>query len=340
MNPIFPTRSGARWATAFRGVLASVVLCLVLPGCGPSERVEDSGVKKIAYLRSVATPGSPLEQAFIDELKLRGFVQGTNLEVLGGSGNEAFPDPAEAAAAVQQWQERGVDVIVAYSTTGAEIARDNAPDANILFLVNDPLAAGFVKDEQRPEGRMTGVTFQIPADRMLSLARRIMPGLSRIGLPYPPTDPAAVPSRDQFALAAQDQGLQLFAEEFSGSEDLPRAVGKLVQEHAVQLLLASVSPTATRALPELATASANHRVPFAANVGTAERALLTLSPDSKSIGSQLGRQAARLLNGASPASVPVEDPRRFQIGLSQRVAQQFGIRLPADVVREADVVRN
>ncbi|HEX2149756.1 MAG TPA: ABC transporter substrate-binding protein, partial [Actinomycetota bacterium] len=284
--------------------------------------------------------GSPLEQAFIDELKLRGFVQGTNLEVLGGSGNEAFPDPAKAAAAVQQWQEQGVDVIVAYSTSGAEIARDHAPDANILFLVNDPQAAGFVEDEQRPEGRMTGVTFQIPADRMLSLARRIMPGLSRIGLPYPPTDPAAVPSRDQFALAAQDQGLQLFAEEFSGSEDLPRAVAKLVQEDAVQLLLASVSPTATRALPELATASANYRVPFAANVGTAERALLTLSPDSKSIGSQLGRQAARLLNGASPASVPVEDPRRFQVGLSQKVAQQFGIRLPADVIREADVVRN
>lgn len=81
-------------------------------------------------------------------------------------------------------------------------------------------------------------------------------------------------------------------------------------------------------------------MPFAANVATAEQAVLTLSPDSASIGSQLGRQAARLLNGASPASVPVEDPRRFHIGLSQKVAQELGIQLPADVVREADVVRD
>ncbi|MEX0791122.1 MAG: ABC transporter substrate binding protein, partial [Actinomycetota bacterium] len=162
----------------------------------------------------------------------------------------------------------------------------------------------------------------------------------RVGLPYPPGDPAAVPSRDQFILAAQDQGLQLVAEEFSDNVDLSRAVAKLVHTDGVQLILASVSPMATRALPELADAAAVNRVPFAANVGTADRALLTLSPDSSSIGSQLGRQAARLLNGASPASVPVEDPRRFQIGLSQRVANELGIPLPADVVREADVVHN
>lgn len=226
-------------------------------------------------------------------------------------------------------------MIIAYSTSGAAIARDHAPGAKVLFLANDPQAAGFVKDERRPEGRMTGVTFRIPADRMLSLARRILPGLQRIGLAYPPSDPAAVPSRDQFALAAQDQGMELISEEFTEGSDLPRAVGKLVQEHGVQLLLASVSPTATRAIPQLADASAAYRIPFAANVATAEEALLTVSPDSASIGSQLGRQAARLLNEASPASVPVEDPRQLNIGLSQKVAEGFGIQLPADVVREA-----
>ncbi len=288
----------------------------------------------------MAIPGSPQDQAFTEELVQRGLIEGKNLTVVGGGDDEVFPDPDQAAAAVRQWHNQGVDVIVAYSTSGAVIARDNAPDAKVLFLVNDPQAAGFVKDEQRPEGRMTGVTFRVPADRMLSLARRIMPGLERVGLPYPPSDPAAVPSRDQFILAAQDQGLQLIAEEFTDNVDLSRAVGKLVQADGAQLILASVSPTATRALPELANAAAIHRVPFAANLGTADRALLTLSPDSRSIGAQLGRQAARLLNGASPASVPVEDPRTFHIGLNRQAAQELGIVLPADVVREADVVHD
>lgn len=312
----------------------------MLSACGSSNGASGSDIKKIAYLRSVATPDSPVDEAFIDELAQRGFVEGRNLAIVGGSGDEVFPDPVRAGEAVEAWDEEGVDVIVAFSTLGAGIARDHAPGANVLFLANDPQAAGFVKDERRPEGRMTGVTFRIPADRMLSLARRIIPGLRRVGLAYPPADPAAIPNRDQFARAAADQGLELVSEEFKDAGDLPRVVGNLVHQGRVQLLLASVSPTATRAIPQLAESAAAHRIPFAANVATAEQALLTLSPDSASIGSQLGRQAARLLNGASPASVPVEDPRQFHIGLSQKVAQELGIELPPDVVREADVVRN
>ncbi len=230
MTPNVPTGPGAWRAAALRAVAAACAAALALAACGSSAPTDDSGVKKIAYLRSVATPDSPVDEALTDELLQRGFVEGENLAILGGSGTEVYPDPANATEAVEEWEEEGVDVIVAFSTSGAEIARDHAPGAKVLFLANDPQAAGFVKDERRPEGRMTGVTFRIPADRMLSLARRIIPGLRRIGLAYPPADPAAIPSRDQFAQAAQDQGLELIFEEFTDAADLPRAVGKLVQE--------------------------------------------------------------------------------------------------------------
>ena len=331
----------ARWAgTLKRALVPLLLVCATLPqACAGSDEAADPGVKKIAFLRSVMASGSPQDQAFMDELAAHGFVEGRNLAVVGGIGNEIFPDPDRARTAVREWVRDGVDVIVAYSTAGAEIARDNAPGAKVLFLVNDPKAAGFVKDEKRPEGSMTGVTFRIPADRMLSLARRIIPQLQRVGLPYPPADPAAVPSRDQFARAAQAQGLEMLTEAFSDQADVGRAVAVLVETGRVQLLLASVSPTATRALPQLAEAAGRHRVPFAANVLSAEQALLTLSPDGRALGEQLGRQAARLLNGATPAAVPVEDPRRFHVTVNQRVAGELGIELPEDVMREADVVR-
>jgi putative ABC transport system substrate-binding protein len=307
-------------------------------GCADSGGAEESELHRIAFLRSVATPNSPTDDAFMEELARHGYVKGLNLSVIGGGDDEVYADPEDAKAAVEDWHEQGVEVIVAYSTTGAEIARDNAPDANVLFLVNDPTVAGFVEDEARPNGSMTGVTFRIPAERMLALARRILPALRRVGLPYPPGDPAAIPSRDQFVQAAQEQGLEIVTEPFSDEADLTRAVAALAEGARVQLLLASVSPTATRALPQLADAAALFRIPFAANVGTAERALMTLSPDSRSIGQQLGRQAARLLNGATPAAVPVENPKRFRVTLSQKVASELGIVLPEDVVREADVV--
>ena len=186
---------------------------------------------------------------------------------------------------------------------------------------------------------MTGVTFRIPADRMLSLARRILPGLQIAGLAFPPDDPAAIPNRDRFVEAAAGLGLELATEEFSGEADLARAVGVLVLERRAQLLLASVSPTATRALPALAVASTSFGVPYVANIETAERALMTLSPDGQAIGEQLGRQAVRLLNGATPSSVPVEDPRRFRVTINETVAHSLGMSIPPDVLREADVVR-
>ena len=321
--------------------LSTLALCalLVLAGCASSEGAEDSGVRRIAFLRSVATPDSPTDDAFMEELERHGYVEGLNLTVIGGRNDEVFPDPGDAKAAVEDWARDGVDVIVAFSTAGAEIARDNAPGTSVLFLVNDPTLAGFVQDEARPNGSMTGVTFRVPAERMLALARRILPALQRVGLPYPPDDPAAIPSRDQFVQAAQEQGLEIVTEPFTDETDLARAVAVLVGAGRVQLLLASVSPTATRALPQLADAASIFRIPFAANVGTADRALLTLSPDSRSLGQQLGRQAARLLNGATPAAVPVENPKRFRVTLSQKVASELGIVLPEDVIREADVVR-
>jgi len=341
VSGIFPARRVGRQVPASRNALIAALCCclVVLQSCALSTNAADSRVKRIAFLRSVSTPGSVTDQAFIDELATHGFFEDRNLVIVGGKGDEVFPDPDSARAAVNRWQQEGIDLIVAYSTSGAEIARDNAPDAHVLFLVNDPVAAGFVRDENRPDGNMTGVTFRIPADRMLSLVNRIMPGVKRIGLPYPPADPAAIPSRDQFAQAARAQDLQLLAEPFSDEPDLNRAVDALVVSAGAEVLLASVSPTATRALPQLAEAAGRHRVPFVANVGSAERALLTLSPDGQGIGEQLGRQAARLLNGAKAESVPVEDPRRFQLTLNESVAAELGIALPADVVREAHVVR-
>jgi putative tryptophan/tyrosine transport system substrate-binding protein len=322
-----------------RRLVAALVCCAVMQGCAASSGAADDRIRKIAILRSVAAPGSPTDAAFLAELEHHGFVAGRNLAVLGGSDNEVFPDPRQATAAVERWEQEGVEVIVAFSTASAEIARDHAPGAKVLFLVNDPQAAGFVEDEQKPEGRMTGVTFRIPADRMLSLARRMLPGLQTAGLPFPPDDPAAIPNRDRFVEAAAGLGLELATEEFSGEADLARAVGVLVQERRAQLLLASVSPTATRALPALAAASTSFGVPYVANVETAEGALMTLSPDGEAIGEQLGRQAVRLLNGATPSSVPVEDPRRFRMTINDTVARSLGMSIPPAVLREADVVR-
>lgn len=314
-----------------------ILLIMLAPACSGDAGSEPE-VHKLAFLRSVQPGGPSSETAFFAELASHGYVLGDNLEVIGGTGDEVYPDPEDAAAAVRRWRDAGVDIIMAYSTGGADIAREQAPETNVLFLVNDPTAAGLVADEREPEGNLTGVTFRVPADRTLALVQRILPESQRIGLAYPPNDPGAVPSRDAFVGAAQSLGLEMVLEEFSDSSDVQRAVSALA-ERGVEVLLLSVSPTATRSLPEFAGIAAARGLPFVSNIAN-DQALMTLSPDLDAIGRQHARQAVRLLKGAQVANVPVEDPRRFLLTFNRAAAAGLGIEIPEDVLREADLVRN
>jgi putative ABC transport system substrate-binding protein len=318
-----------------RRALAVVAAVMFVCGCNGNES-SNHETMTIAFLRAVA--GAPsTEPEFVAELRRGGFREGLNLVILAGGADEAYPDADQAAAAVRRWREADVDLIVALSTSGARVARDEAPDVDVLFLSNDPTAAGLVGDESAPEGRLTGASFRVPADRTLDLVGRVVPGLSRIGLAYPPDDPAATAHRDVVQDAADTLGIRLVTAEFTDAADAAAAVDQLAAD-GVQAILLSTSPVATRALAETAAAAAQHRLPVAANTTLADFAVVSLSPDTEELGRQLGRQAARLLAGAEPSSVPVEDPNRFVLTLNAQVAADLGLSLPDDLLREANTV--
>jgi putative ABC transport system substrate-binding protein len=318
-----------------RRAVAAVAIVVFVCGCTGNES-SDRETMTIAFLRAVA--GAPsTEPEFVAELRRGGFREGLNLVMLAGGADEAYPDADQAAAAVRRWREADVDLIVALSTSGARVARDMAPDVDVLFLSNDPTAAGLVSDESAPEGRLTGASFRVPADRTLDLVGRVVPGLSRIGLAYPPDDPAATAHRDVVQEAADTLGITLVTAEFTDAADAAAAVDQLAADR-VQAILLSTSPVATRALAETAAAAAQHRLPVAANTTLADFAVVSLSPDTDELGRQLGRQAARLLAGAEPTSVPVEDPNRFVLTLNAQVAADLGLSLPDDLLREANTV--
>jgi len=317
-----------RWA------FAVAFLALTLGACSDAPP-KDGSPAIIALLRAVAgTPST--EPAFIAELAAAGYLKGENLTILAPDAAEAYPDPDAARAAIRRWIDQGVDIIVALSSAGAMVARDAAPGVGVLFLSNDPVATGLLKNEMAPEGRLTGATFRVPADRMLSLAQRTL-GVDRFGLVYPAGDPAALANRDALNAGATRLGLQLLTAEFSTKEDIPGAVARLASGGAEALVI-STSPIATRALTETASAAAVHRLPIVANTSLVASAALALFPDNEELGRQLARQAIRLLSGTAPRSVPVEDPRRFIVTMNQRAATELGIVIPEAVLREANNV--
>lgn len=290
----------------------------------------------IAFLRAVAG-SSPTEPTLLQELREAGFVAGRNLTILAGDPDEAYPDPADAERMAAQWQRMGVDVIVALSTSGAAAARAGAPDTNVLFLSNDPTSSGLVANERSPDGRLTGVTFRVPADRTLDLARRAIPGLRRVGLILPADDPAAAAHMEAVAVAAQTLEIDLVVEAFRSAEQIGDAAAALA-ERGVDALLLSTSPTGVTAREETRSAAARHGLPLVANTSLVDGALIALYPDSAELGRQLGRQAARLLSGHRPGAVPVEDPRRYLLRVNTGVADELGIAVSEEVIEEANDV--
>jgi putative ABC transport system substrate-binding protein len=325
---------GRRVTTRLAAIGLAAALLAV--GCGSDDAVESRPDATVAFLRAVA--GAPsTEPSFVASLRSAGYVEGDNLTLLAADADEAYADPDAAAAAVAGWVEQGVDLIVALSSSGAMVAAETAPDVDVLFLSTDPTATGLVEDEDEPEGRLTGVSFRVPADRTLSLAQRAVPGLDSVGLAYPPSDPAALANRDAVVAAADDLGIALLLAEFTDATDVAAAVEELAAAGA-DAILVSTSPVATRALAETGTAAARLRLPVIANTTLADFALVSLTADTAEIGRQLGRQAARLLSGESPATVPVEDPNRFLLTLGGGAARTLGLVLDAGLLREADEV--
>lgn len=307
-------------------------------GCNPASQpsVEASDSYTVAFLRAV--PGTrAVQSSFLATLRREGYVVETNLTVLAADEEEAYPEQEDAEAAVRQWQQEGVDLIVALSTVGARAAEEAAPDVNTLFLANDPIATGLVKNAETPGGSLTGVTFRVPADRTLDLIRRAIPGESPIGLAYPPADSAGIAHRDEVLAAAEELGVSVIVEPFADADEVGESISKLADRGAGALLL-STSPTATRALEEFRGSAGSAGLPTIANTPLVPWAILSLYPDSEEIGRQLARQAVRLLSGSSPAAIPVEDPRQLILELNAVAAAEHGIEFSDDLMREADRV--
>lgn len=320
-------------------VTVALTLALTMASCGGETEPEATPAppaRTIAFLRAVVSGATENQAAFLDELSSLGYRKGENLTLLAEDQSVVHPDEAAATAAVEGWVAEGVDLIVALSTSGAAVAAKSAPDVPVAFLVNDPVAANLLENERAPEGHLTGVTFRVPADRTLDLARRAVPGAESFGVLHPPADPAISPLLEAANRAAGELGLTVVPAAFTGAGDVAPAVSSL-RDRGAGVVWALNSPTTFRFIKEIAAATSDASLPLLTN-SAAESAMLTLEPDVPQLYRQMANQVARLLGGASVRDIPVENPGRFRVTVNLSAASQAGVSLPEDLVAQADKV--
>lgn len=322
---------------AARRPLMCLLAALALVAVACSSDADEDPPLRVALVRSV--PATTGNVPFDEELERAGFRIGKDVVYVQDDPDlETLVTPDEVTAAVTDWVAEGIDLIVAFSSSGAEAAATAAPDTPVLFLVNDPVAVGLVSDKARPDRNLTGATFRVPSDRTLDLARQAVPELSVLGILVPANDPAGVPSRDSMVAAAGAVQLTTHVETFADEADIERAVGALA-DRGVDAIAVVNAPTSVRFITKIEPAASARGVPIIANTSLAARALLVLEPNVESLLRRLGRQAARLLGGTAPSDVPVEDPTEFRVVLNSTVAAELGLPdFSGDLLRQADQV--
>ena len=301
-----------------------------------------STVRRIGFLlpgvaRMMVVRG--LLEAFRQGLKEYGWVEGQNISVeyrFAEGKEDALPG---IAAALVQSQP---DVLVAEGTAAIQAAKNVTQTVPIVMAVsNDPVGTGLVASLNRPGGNITGLSLLTGelAGKRLQLLTEIIPGLARVAVLSNPSNPSSALLLEQTKAAAQSLNIEIHVVEVRGPDKFESAFAAVTAAHAGALIVLPDGMLYGQH-PRVVTFTAASHLPTlfpekeVAEVG----GLVSYGP---SIPGSFRRAAAyvdKILRGAKPADLPVEQPTTFELVVNLQTARAIGVTIPTSILLRADEV--
>ncbi len=266
-----------------------------------------------------------------------GYVQGRNLiiEYRSADGRaERFSDLAPELVRLK------VDLIVARGTPATRAAKAaTATTPVVMATMGDPRA--IVASFARPGGNITGVvTFstELTAKR-IELLRELVPSLSRVGLLHNMGNPAAQPEWEETMMAARSLGFRAELLDVRTQNDLGVAFERAVREHVDALIIGADGLTQSLQLTIVGLAARN-KLPAAypAREFVEAGGLIAYGVNYPDLYFRLASFVDKILKGAKPADLPVEQPTRFELIINMKTAKTLGLNIPQSVLARADEV--
>jgi putative tryptophan/tyrosine transport system substrate-binding protein len=311
----------------------------LLAGCGWPLVSGQQGarVHRVGFLAVGSRAGrAPLIEAFVQGLNELGYIEGQNLviEYRFSDGNDArLPDLAAELVSLN------VDVILASGTLAAVAAQQATGTIPIVMGSSAaPVGTGLVTSIARPGANVTGVSLLSPetAGKRLELFKETIPGLSRLAVLTNETSPAHVILEREIEAAAPALGITTHILHVRSAQDLADALGaaQSAGDHAVY---PASDPLFTNTRVQLAELALRHRLPlmsdFRENVEAG--ALLAYGPVFATMYRRAASFVDRILKGAKPADLPVEQPTNFDLFVNTTTANALGLTIPQSVLRQA-----
>jgi putative ABC transport system substrate-binding protein len=292
----------------------------------------------------VLHPGAPaaasqLVAAFKQGLREHGYVEGQNIVVERRFAEARAERLSDIAAELVRLK---VDVIVTASDVGIAAVKQQTETIPIVMANStDPVGTGFVASLARPGGNVTGLSNISPelSAKRLELLKEAVPGLSRVAIMWSPDVRGAVLDYKETENAARSLRLQLQSAEVSRADDFSRAFSALTIRRAEALIVAG-SPLTYINRGQIASLAQKNRLPSMSTQREFADAggLITYGPNLAEQWRRAATYVDKILKGAKPGDLPVEQPTKFELVINLKTAKALGLTIPPSLLRRADQV--
>ena len=313
---------------------------LLLAVAFPAEAQQPKKVPRIGYVDagSPATTGHRA-QAFVQGLRDLGYVEGQNIviEYRWAEGKlESLP------ALVEEVVRRRVDVIVSSATPAIRFAKEQTTTIPIVMAgVTDPVGVGFVTSLARPGGNITGLTHLSPdlSGKRLELLKEVVPRLLRVAVLWNPNQPGQSAAFKDTQVAAQALRVTLISMEVRNREEIERALSGMGKDHS-QALFELPDPLTFFNRELITEFAAKHRLPamYSFREYVDAGGLMSYGTSFPDLFRRAATYVDKILKGAKPADLPVEQPMKFELVINLKTAKQIGLTIPPNVLARADKV--
>jgi putative ABC transport system substrate-binding protein len=287
---------------------------------------------------STAAIERPRRDAFLQRLGELGWVEGRGVTVEVRAAEGIVERAGEIAAELARLK---VDVIVVSGDAQVVAAKRAAPDIPIVIAsAGDPVGQGLVASLARPGGNVTGLSVQLidTAGKRIELLHEIVPGLRRLAILSNSANPAVALERDAAQAEARDVGLEVIRSDFQRAEDIPPAIEAL--NGSAEALYVCVDPLmiANRARINGLALAARLPVMHSYRDNLEGGGLISYGPDLLDLYRRAAGLVDKILRGAKPADIPVEQPTKFELAINLKTAKVLGLDVPPTLLARADEV--
>lgn len=322
-------------------VLRRFFLCALLFAIGPlSTAQQPRKVPRVGYLAAVsASADAPRLEAFRRGLRELGYVEGQNVLIEYRHESTDFERlPGHAAELINL----GSDILVAVTTNAALAAKKTTQTTPVVFMgVTDPISTGLAESLARPGGNFTGITnvAALLAGKRLELLKQAIPSVTRVAVLWDPQAPGSRPQWEASSEPAEKLDLRLYSMEVSQVDHYAAAFRQAAKARSSAVLI-TLNPLANSNQKLIAEFAIDNRLPsICARGDYAENGcLMAYGPGYSAEGRDGARFVDKILRGAKPADLPIEQPTLFELVINLKTAKRIGYSIPPSVLARADKV--